>query len=1114
LAIFYASFDIEKADLLQNEALTLVLPLRDLFPESFTKVALVSSSRHIALHQYASATELLNQVVTLLESQYSKDSRVTAMELNAAAAQYHAVGNLVESQRLNALASSVFENLPANTPFLSYLYVEDRESLRRGVETELSLSAISKNAESVLSAIEKLYTFARGNYGGFPRELSSTLLTIASFRMYAGLDVASTYELLDEVGDIISVSPEHFPEVQYRLWLLEGALMTRSGAFASAVLRFTAAADLVETVLPTDAPARISASNEIANYLVAVRQYEAAVGLRRKIVEAMNEAGLEERPEYAGALLDLAFVQFLLRDYGAAAALCEKVIAVAPSINFTRALPLPQVPGVSIQESQDRVDEAIENIHRGIYGTDFPMVSLQYRALTLLELIYGAMDEDSKWQEVKTRQYTTLSGKFEEDSDLYLNTVWNAANYYNAKGKRNLAYEQYKRILDIAQDNNIEDHQIAMQSRRELLWLEAELGNWAIAAREMTIYLEEIPVQSNDVALIKAGLARVLLRSMDYEGAAEVLDDLASWQGTMVNYLRTTLTDASINIDEREVRGSVYSNLTSVFLEAARSDKLRDDLKHVYFKQAFTSVQLLRANDDDHMAVARMIARDAISSGVTRAKFERYQDLLFELKSLERWSSQSLGGGTAGEPSEFSPQAQLADITAELRTLWSELEADDDIGRAIGENTPIDLSSVQTLLSDDEALVVFHVNRAFPMANELGAAFVVLKYNYFQVPLCRDHECGDLQTFIKAIKKFKSHVEPQASYTVRTRLEERNFHRVAGPLYEALWAEIDEKISSAKGIDKVIIVPDIELVGFPFSALPTGKVAASDSGGWLAQKYILSYLPSLRLASSFGDSQVPRGDYPTFVGFGDPSFEGESAPTGGEVLAVIDGGKISVSEKFVRLEDSATEICRLALSYSASENVIERPLANGVGYADPCQTFQAGSYKDASVFLGSDATEANLRTLSSNQSLRNAQIVAFATHSIADGSGGQDPGLLLTPSNGDDGFLSATEITKLRMNPDLLLLSACSTVKGDTGESGARELPTLVTAFYHAGARNILATHLDVRSSASSQISQAVAARIKDGEQPSVALSAVIRLSIEDGAPVEYWAPFAFYGWR
>jgi hypothetical protein len=79
-----------------------------------------------------------------------------------------------------------------------------------------------------------------------------------------------------------------------------------------------------------------------------------------------------------------------------------------------------------------------------------------------------------------------------------------------------------------------------------------------------------------------------------------------------------------------------------------------------------------------------------------------------------------------------------------------------------------------------------------------------------------------------------------------------------------------------------------------------------------------------------------------------------------------------------------------------------------------------------------------------------------------------EPGLILTPPpkgtsdpkalERDDGFLTASEITTLKLDADWVVLSACNTAGPQ--DEGAEALSGLARAFFYAGARALFGVAL------------------------------------------------------
>ncbi|WP_066968542.1 CHAT domain-containing tetratricopeptide repeat protein [Rhizorhabdus dicambivorans] len=165
------------------------------------------------------------------------------------------------------------------------------------------------------------------------------------------------------------------------------------------------------------------------------------------------------------------------------------------------------------------------------------------------------------------------------------------------------------------------------------------------------------------------------------------------------------------------------------------------------------------------------------------------------------------------------------------------------------------------------------------------------------------------------------------------------------------------------------------------------------------------------------------------------------------------------------------------------------------------------------ILTGDRATEQAIRSAD----LTRANVLAFATHGLMAGDleGLDEPALVMTPAGSDDGLLTASEIMRLRLAADWVILSACNTAAG--GSSDDSGLAGVARAFLYAGGRNLLASHWAVRDDAAAYLSVETVRKYGRGADPARALRETMLRMIDkqpfEGAeqPVN-WAPFVFVG--
>ena len=125
----------------------------------------------------------------------------------------------------------------------------------------------------------------------------------------------------------------------------------------------------------------------------------------------------------------------------------------------------------------------------------------------------------------------------------------------------------------------------------------------------------------------------------------------------------------------------------------------------------------------------------------------------------------------------------------------------------------------------------------------------------------------------------------------------------------------------------------------------------------------------------------------------------------------------------------------------------------------------AKMFQKSDLFLGMDATEVNIRSLDLSQ----YGVISFATHALVSNEidGLFEPALVLTPVDenmpSNDGLLSAKEVSKLNLDAEIVVLSACNTASSIDEES-SEGLTGLANSFFNAGAKSLLVSYWSVIS--------------------------------------------------
>lgn len=297
-----------------------------------------------------------------------------------------------------------------------------------------------------------------------------------------------------------------------------------------------------------------------------------------------------------------------------------------------------------------------------------------------------------------------------------------------------------------------------------------------------------------------------------------------------------------------------------------------------------------------------------------------------------------------------------------------------------------------------------------------------------------------------------------------------------------------EALGAASGIRRLHVAATDALAQLPFDLLVTRK---PDAGTQLADAAWLIRDMAIEVPVTLASVGLPDGEGPvrgTFAGIGAPALAGP-ADRPIQLAALYRDGSADVQavRELPLLPAAEQELVRM--SQALAEN------------------------GEAPLITGAAATEAAVKAMD----LSRYDVIAFATHGLlADEIDGlAEPALVLTPpetpSEADDGLLSASEIADLKLDAALVILSACNTAAGST--QGAPAYTGLAQAFIYAGAKSLLLSHWRVRDDAAARLSVATIEGTARGLGPAEALrqaklDMIGDTSVPDGAHPAVWAPF------
>lgn len=516
---------------------------------------------------------------------------------------------------------------------------------------------------------------------------------------------------------------------------------------------------------------------------------------------------------------------------------------------------------------------------------------------------------------------------------------------------------------------------------------------------------------------------------------------------TKANELSNLLGERRIEADsfywlavlEKE-RGNLQKSFENIekglsLIEQTRGELLSPDLRISYFStvqqfyELYTELYVSRfektKNENDILAALETSektrtrnlvellqeARINIKQGIDEKTLENFQDLQDSLNAKYRQRTTLLSGKNTPE--------QISKINLEITTLSNELEKlKEKIRREnphyanLTQDTNVSAQEIKELLDDETVLL------EYKLGEKRSFLWFVTKNSvkFFQLPARKEIE--------KTAREFYDAI------ISRDKKNEAKTAELSKKLNEILIFPVAENIKNKR----LAIVADGLLQFIPFSALTeNNEVVALPSANVLTE-----------LRQNSKQQIAPKK---TLAIFADPIFEANDT-------------RFSQISKNTEKSD---EIKRILRDFSFGEN-LPRLLSSRV------------EARNISVFAPKNQITVNMdfdanRENATKDELADYKILHFATHGLLDTSHPELSGLVLSlyDKNGkkQDGFLRLNQIYNLKLNSDLVVLSACQTALGkDVRGEG---LIGLTRGFMYAGANRVVASLWKVDDAATAE---------------------------------------------
>ena len=784
-----------------------------------------------------------------------------------------------------------------------------------------------------------------------------------------------------------------------------------------------------------------------------------------------------------------------------------------------------------LYQDQGRYGEAESSYQRALaidqkhLGLDHPNEAGYFNNLAGLYKVQGRLND----AELMVKRSLAISEKqFGPDHPVVARSLCNLAGLFQEQKSYGEAESSYRRALGILEKYLGPNHPDVARCLSNLGWLYQDQGRYreaepcykrslGIAEKQLGFSHPHVAETLNNLAALyllekRYGEAEPLFeRSLaifelhlgpDHPNVAMNLSNLAGLnedQGRLAAAVpfshrmfqiyrkraNTGDTDSNGSQSERQGYKSRLVAHVKLLSSAVRQSPVpKADLSN----EAFEAGQLAKVSSTGEI-VSKMAARFAAGSDALAQIVRKQQAALVRLHVLEADLLKKVGL----DPDKRTPlieqrlRQDIAVFSEQLTRLNKTLATDFPQYAELTSPRPLSLPDVQKLLRPQEALL------AYTVGDTESYLFVLRpdKAELVRIAFGQEAIASSVQLLRQRLSQEIQHLDQLRPFDVQE----------SNDLYQKVFAPAEPYLS---GATNVMLVLDGPLQSLPFgvlvSELPKEEITKPEDYkkvAWLAKRYAFTTLPSvssLKALRVFAKSQPGNQ---SFAGFGDPLLDGQVGKDKNIKLSSIFSTRsvadVDSIRKAPRLPDTADELKSIA-------KILKSP--------------------EGQLFLQDRATETNVK----QTDLSNFKVIAFSTHGVMAGElkGAAEPGLILTPprqaTDLDDGYLSASEISQLKLNADWVLLSACNTAAPD-GAVGAEGLSGLAKAFFYAGARSLLVSHWSVDSEATKEL---VTTLLQEYERnPDAGKAEALRkasLSVMNSPRKSYfshprfWAPFVVAG--
>ncbi len=499
-------------------------------------------------------------------------------------------------------------------------------------------------------------------------------------------------------------------------------------------------------------------------------------------------------------------------------------------------------------------------------------------------------------------------------------------------------------------------------------------------------------------------------------------------------------------------------------------------------------------------------SRANLRQGVDTSLLERERGLQQLINSKESYRVR-FRSNKATEKQAEELESELTRLLAEYAEVREQIRLKSPRYASLTQPATLSLGDIQRMLDRDTLLLEYSLGKnssyLWAVTDSSITSFALPSRDEIEAAARRVYE-------LATARNRRTEGESIESRRARIAQSDAEYSKAAMELSRML---IDP-VASELNKKRLVIVAEGALQYVPFGALPapkslesgvkslkSGKGKTPDSRLPLIADHEIISLPSVSALAALRTDAEKSTAPNTLAVFADPVFTSDdprirrNSGQGQSASAVVENA--SAAERSAK-ESGVADFRRLRFSRLEADAITS--LAG------------AGSLKAIDF-------DAN-RLRASSEDMSRYRILHFATHGLLNNETPELSGLVLSlvdeAGKPVEGFLRLHEIYNLRLNADLVVLSACQTALGK--EIRGEGLVGLTRGFMYAGAKRVVASLWSVEDRATAELMKRFYSRmLVEKMKPAAALRAAQRdmLKVAEWSSPYFWAAFSIQGeWK